>query len=362
MTANEKLQSAAIRRAIDLEKYSNHVVARIIALLNKIDSDLMHQLAEGLDRIPPKSFSFNRLEAALKSVKALNVQTFNSINKELTQELKDFARVESSYQLQLFRSVIPAQVVAEVGVAAVNANQVYAASMSQPMRGRLLRVWASGIEAERLVRIKDAISIGFTEGQTTDEIVRRIRGTRAKGYSDGVIDISRRHIESVVRTALSHVAATAREHFDDANGDLITGFKWLSTLDGKTSEGCKVRDQKEYDRNHQPVGHKIPWLSGPGKLHWNCRSVETRILKSLRELGLNVDDFKPSVRASMNGEVPAETDYGQWLKDQPANIQDEALGPVRAKMFRDGGIKLDRFYSDKGAFLTLAELANRGVS
>lgn len=362
MTANERLQQAAIRRAIDLDRYSSHVVRRMVALLNRIDASLMHQITEALEKMPAGSFKIERLEGLLKSTRALNAEAFTALDKALTHELKEFARVEAGYQLELFRSVIPAQVVAEVGVAAINANQVYAAAMARPMQGRLLKTWAKGIEAERLVRIKDAITIGYTEGQTTDEIVRRIRGTRAKGYSDGVINITRHHAASVTQTALSHIAATAREHFDEANRDLIKGYKWLATLDNKTSEGCRIRDSKEYDRDRKPVGHKIPWLTGPGKLHWNCRSTETRILKSLRELGLDVDEMPKSTRASMDGQVPQDTTYGQWLRDQPVYIQNDVLGKRRAEMFRSGDLKIERFYSDKGRLLSLEELEQRGIS
>lgn len=362
MTTNERLQDAAIKHAIELDRYSNHVVHRIIELLNKVDSDLIHQLADALERIPAGSFTIDRLERQLRSVRELNAKAFATVEKELTKELQEFSRYEAGYQLKLFRSVIPAEVVTEVGVASINANQAYAAAMARPMQGRLLKTWAAGIEAERLIRIKDAIAIGFTEGQTTDQIIRRIRGTRAKGYSDGVIDISRRHLASVVQTALGHIASTARAQFDEANNDLIKGYRWLSTLDNKTSEPCRIRDQLEYDRDKKPVGHKVPWLSGPGKLHWNCRSTETRILKSLRELGLDVDDFKSSTRASMNGQVPADTTYAEWLKDQPEEVQNDVLGKTRADLFRAGKVSFDRFYSDKGEFLTLADLRARGIS
>lgn len=362
-TANERLRDEGIKHAIDLDKYSNHVVHRIIAILNKIDADLVHQITEALERLPVESFTVERLESLLKSVRTLNTQAFAAVNKELTKELKEFARYEAGYQLQLFRSAIPAQVIVEVGVASVNASQVYAAAMARPMQGRLLRTWAAGIEAERLVRIKDAISIGYTEGQTTDQIVRRIRGTRAKGYSDGVIDISRRHMESVVRTAISHVAATTRDGFYGENTDIIKAVGWLSTLDGRTTPECMIRDGLHYHPvTHRPIGHSVPWLSGPGKLHFCCRSTSFPVTKSLRELGLDVDDFKSSARASMDGQVPADTTFGEWLKDQSVQRQDEILGPVRARMMREGNLSLDRFYSDKGVFLSLAELRARGIS
>jgi hypothetical protein len=35
--------------------------------------------------------------------------------------------------------------------------------------------------------------------------------------------------------------------------------------------------------------------------------------------------------------------YYDWLKEQPASFQDQAIGPVRAKLLRDGGLSASRF-------------------
>jgi hypothetical protein len=85
-----------------------------------------------------------------------------------------------------------------------------------------------------------------------------------------------------------------------------------------------------------------------------------------QELGF---DAPPSVtkgkRASMDGPVPANTSYGQWLQDQPRAVQDEVLGKAKADYFnkladqhgaRDAIAKLVR---DDGSELTLDQLRSR---
>jgi len=56
---------------------------------------------------------------------------------------------------------------------------------------------------------------------------------------------------------------------------------------------------------------------------------------------------KGATRASVgsNGgqQVSANLDYYHWLQQQPAAFQTEALGPVRAKLFREGGLSVERF-------------------
>src|SRR5690606_7385975 len=118
-------------------------------------------------------------------------EAYREVERSLADELREFAAYETQYQLRLFESTIPAQVQAAVGVAAVNPQQVYTAAMARPFQGRLLKEWAQSIETGRMTRIRDAVRMGYIEGQTTDQIIRRLRGTQAKGYADGIIEIDR---------------------------------------------------------------------------------------------------------------------------------------------------------------------------
>lgn len=359
-TVNEALRDAAIGHSVDFQHYSNGVIRRVISTLNKADADLFAQLTDALSRLPADSFTVQRLERLLKSVRELNATVYQQVETALTGELKDFADYEAGYQLKLFESTIPAQVQAAVGVASVNAQQTYTAAMSRPFQGRLLSEWSNSIETSRMVRIRDAIRIGYMEGQTTDQIIRRLRGTRAKGYSDGIIDIDRRHAAAVTQTALSHMADFTRERMYGENRGLIKALGWVSTLDSKTTPECRIRDGKEYEpETHRPIGHSIPWLSGPGKLHWNCRSTSVPITFSWRELGIDIDEMEPSTRASMDGQVAGDTDYGEWLGKQSAARQDQILGPKRGKLLREGGLTMDKFYNDRGIWLDLDELRRR---
>jgi SPP1 gp7 family putative phage head morphogenesis protein len=359
-TANEILLDADIAHQIDLHRYSNAVVRRIVAILNRVDSDLFAQLTTALEQLDPQSFTVERLDALLQSVRMINAQAYQEIGRELTSEMRDLVDYEAGFQVQLFQKALPVQ----MRLNAVVVEQAWAAAMSRPFQGRLLREWAQSIEADRMTRIRDAVRVGFVEGQTTSEIVRRVRGTRAKGYEDGIIEIDRRHAEAVVRTAVSHTAGTARDNFYEGNADLIKALSWTATLDSRTSEICRVRDGKQYTPDtHKPIGHKFPWLGGPGRAHWQCRSCSVPVLKSWKELnGSDVPEFSPSARASMDGQVPAEQNYPQWLAKQSAARQDEILGPTRGALFRKGGLELDRFYNDKGTYLTLEQLRARDAA
>lgn len=357
MTANALLRDEAIGHAIDQRRYSNNVLRRVIATLNRQDSRLAAALAEALERMPAGSFTVERREALLASVRQVNARAYAAAMDELRAGMQGMAQAATAAQAAAFNTAIPAAILAAQPLTAIAWEQAYAAALSRPFQGRLLSGWASNLEDGRLEAIRNAVRVGYMDGLTTDQIVRNIRGTRAKGYADGLLDRSRREVQTIVQTALSHTAQTARAQLYGANADIIKALKWDSTLDGRTTPGCQIRDGKLYTADtHKPIGHAIPWLGGPGRLHFNCRSVDVPVLRSFRELGLDIDDLPPGQRASMDGQVPADTTYGQWLGRQSAARQDDILGPERAKLFRAGKVSFDRFFDDKGRQLTLEQL------
>lgn len=354
-SVNDLLLDEAIRHQVDLARYSNGLVRRMIAILNKADARLFSELTLALERLEPTSFTVERLESMLGSVRAMNAQAYSQIEQSLRSELRDFVEYEVAYQTKALVSAVPVQ----VHVASVTAETVYAAALSRPFQGVLLKGVLADMEAGRAKKIRQTIALGFTEGKTTDQIIRELRGTRAKGYGDGLMEAPRRDIAAVTQTALGHMAGFAQDRHMDANADIIKAIKWSATLDLKTSEACRLRDGKLYEPiTHKPIGHSYPWGQGPRRFHWNCRSAQVQILKSWREMGIDMDGSPnlEGTRASMDGQVPQDVSYADWLKKQSAARQDEVLGPNRGALLRRGGLDLKDMYDHKGRYLTLDEL------
>lgn len=341
-SVNEQLQDAAISHAIDLQRYSTGVVRRLMALLNRSDADLFAQIQSALERLPAESFTVERLDMLLADVRRINEAAYLQLRHGLEGELKDLVAYESNYQMQLFQSTLPVQ----VSVATVNVEQVYSAALARPMQNRLLKEWAQGMESDKMVRIRDALRMGYVEGETIGQMVQRIRGTRARGYEDGIIQVDRRNAEAIVRTAINHTSNHTRQKFYEENGSLIKALMWVSTLDSRTSSVCQARDHKQFPLN-----------SGPRPpAHFNCRSTMALVLKSWRDLGIDTDELPESTRASMDGQVPESTNYQKWLKGKPAAFQDDILGKTKGALFRRGNLPLDRFVDKAGKEYSLDQL------
>lgn len=98
-------------------------------------------------------------------------------------------------------------------------------------------------------------------------------------------------------------------------------------------KNCQALDGRVFEIGKGPLP--------PG--HINCRSATSPIIanKYIR------DTLRQGATRVSNGEtggpVSANTSYYEWLKTQPAGFQDEALGPMRAQLFRDGGLSAQRF-------------------
>lgn len=344
-TVNEKLQDDSIRHNINTQAYSNYQVRRMLTILNKVDLDLTIELRKALEKAP-KTLNVQRLDNLLKSVKSLNQEAYTQLYDALSAEMKDLTEYESQYQLNLFKATIPV----ELSYATIATQQVYSATLARPFQGRILKGWASSLEEGKLQHIKDAIAIGYVENEPVDQIVRRVVGTKALNYKDGLLQIDRNHAEAVVRTAISHFSNYARDSFFEANASVIKGYKYTATLDSRTTLLCSSRDGNFY-----PIGASKPAIPA----HFNCRSVYIGVVKSFKELGLDADEFPASTRSSIDGQVPDNVTYQAWLKTKPASFQDEVLGKTKGKLFRDGGLTLDRFVSKKGHEYTLDELRAR---
>lgn len=347
-TANEHLLDAVVRHQVYLQRYSNNVVAKIVALLNRTDADLVNRLIARDPSAIKGSFTTKRLQKLLDEIRVINRDAYNKSEISLTAQLTELASYEAALAEREIRAAAPIK----LEIVKPTAEMLRAAVTARPFQGRLMKDWFVGLEATRYQRMRDGITIGYTEGETIDQMVTRLRGTRALNYRDGILEISRRDADAVVRTAVSHVASSARGELYRSNEPLVKAEAWVSTLDTHTTPICRARDGKIY-----PVGE------GPRPpAHIRCRSATAPVLASWDELGIDLEEAPAGTRASMNGQVAADLSYGDWLGQQHADVVDEVLGKTRSELFRKGDLKVGDFVNDQGHQYTLTELRRRDAA
>lgn len=229
-TANTQILDASIKHSVGLQRYSAGVVKQIIALLNKVDDDLVKQILKLDPTAVSGSYSRARLEKLLEAVRAVNGEAYAAVKKELTGELKGLAAHEADFQARMITSSIPIQ----MDIVKPSASQLYASVKARPFQGRFLAQWFDGLEQGAQQRVASAIQIGFVEGEGIEAIIRRVRGSRSQQYRDGALEINRRSAQMVVRTAINHTANVARQETYKQNEGVIKGWQFVATLDSRT--------------------------------------------------------------------------------------------------------------------------------
>src|SRR5215207_5040514 len=322
-SVNESLLDRATEHQIGLLRYSSATVRKIIALLNRTDADLVRQIQERVGDI--ETVTDDRLAQLLAIIREINRQAYNAVLKALEGELIELAHYESDFQQRLLTEELPVT----WDVTAPAPQTLAAAVNARPFQGALLREWVAGLEEGRARRLRDSIRMGIVEGETTDQIVRRVKGTKALGYKDGVLEISRRSAEAMVRTAINHTATRAREDTYKENDDLISGIRWVSTLDSKTSPVCRARDGKVY-----------PVDSGPRPpAHINCLPGDALIASGQRITGVSKRWFDGQlvvIRTAFGRELACTPNHpvltgGGWKAAQSIDLSDGIICDLRIK-------------------------------
>jgi SPP1 gp7 family putative phage head morphogenesis protein len=405
--------AALYRNAIDLNRYSNSVARRVINAYNDIIIDATNQLRVIDDLAAPDKAA--RLRGILAQLKD-SLATWAGDATELTAtELQGLAELQSEFVTDQLRKVLPAgsrdavrtveispqfaQSVVTTDPTQLNvvalSDDLFAAVQGAPAtfsltaakgatitlpNGEVLEKAFRGVAVDQAERFSQVVRNGLLTGETTPSIAKRLIGRlgrseerlifgevatttrqlRAAGVKSIIASggeltaMADNQIMALVRTSINQVANSASMVVYEANQDVTKKYQYVATLDSLTSPICRALDGREFEYGKGPTPPQ----------HFNCRSKVVAVI-DYKGLGFPELESEFETRASKDGQVPANTTYGQWLKDQPLKTQQDVLGPSKVPYFnrlvdkygaRDAMAKLVR---DDGSELTLIELRKR---
>lgn len=385
------------KNAIDLNRYSNSVARRVINSYNDIIIDAVNQLRV-IDELaaPVKAARLRSILAQLKQ----SLDGWAGDSTEITAtELQGIAELQSQFVTDELRKALPAGVTrsavntveispqfaqsvvttdpTQLNVvalsddlfAAVNgAPQTFSLTAAQGAtitlpNGEVVSKAFRGIATSQAERFSQVVRNGLLTGETTPDIAKRLIGSLQFGEEAKTVgqlaaaggqatQVADNQILTLIRTSINQIANTASQQVYEANQDITQKYRYIATLDTRTSAICRALDGKEFEYGKGPMPPQ----------HFNCRSTTVPVI-NYKELGFSPPP--PARRASMDGQVPANESYGEWLKKQPRTTQADALGPGKVAYFnrlankygaQDAMAKLVR---DDGSELTLAQLRRR---
>lgn len=356
MTVNEQLRDAAIEHQHYVEQYVNHQQLKYQAMLEEADKALFKIIAEysGID-----NWTEARQKRMLKEI-AESEQIFRTkFDAEYKADLKDFAETEAAWQAKQFGAAM-----AEYG--AFNIETVTAGFLMKSAKDQLLLLdnsetlslydYIGRMFPGRGEVITQTLQQGFVLGKTAGDMTRQLFGTEKFDYGDASMAKARNWLNGMVRTTMTHTGNVARMEMYEANDDIIKGYQVIATLDGRTSPKCIDYDHRIwlFSGKSMPGARMLP---GPVKppFHRRCRSTTTPLVKSWKELGLDLEEMPEGTRSGLSGYVPESFTYLDWLKGAGDYRQKEVLGVTRYNAWKNGEIKIEKFFQD-GKMLTLKEL------
>jgi SPP1 gp7 family putative phage head morphogenesis protein len=392
--------SVLFRNAIDLNRYSNSVARQIIVSYNDIILDSVDQLQRLIPNVTEGELQPITAPAKAARLRSILAQLKDSLDTWagdssllIASELQGLAELQSEFVQGQLEQALPAgsrtavntveispqfaqSVVmtdpTEIGVVSLS-DDLVAAVQGSPQRfsltaaqgtaitlpnGRVVEKTFRGIAEQQAERFSQVIRQGLLTGEPTQEIASRLVG-RLERTGDIELEFGQRarsvkqlqlaggeltkaaghQVLTLVRTSVNQVANAASQQVYEANQDITKRYRYVATLDTRTSAICRALDGREFEYGKGP---KPPQ-------HFNCRSTPLPVGR----------------RAAQGGMVPANQRYGEWLSKQSKSRQIEALGESRVPYFkslsrkygpRDAIAKLVR---DDGSELTLADLRKR---
>lgn len=339
---NEDLLNQMIGHSVHLQRYQIYRTAKVIRIFN------LQVLPAVIGWVINVLSSRHRLQEPLRpeEQKAMP-EIMGYLIGELTAISSELAEHEASYISRLMSSSM--KTIRGVKVQLPVMELMNFMVESKPLDGIPLSQWVAKASDLCRTEISRQINLGLVNGESVPDIVRRIKGTADAAFGDGTAAKIRRSITAVVRTSINHATTTARELTYKANSDIVKAVQIVATLDHRTCEVCGARDGQVYEIDEGP---RPPY-------HYNCRCTTAPVVKSWQELGLDAKEVPETTRASMNGQVPSKVTFPKWLSTQSPQVQDDILGPEKAKLFRTGKVTVDRFVDDYGRSMTLEQIKRR---
>lgn len=336
MAEGQQLFDRSVRYHVFLQRFNAGMLNRINDILTEADDEMVDRLVMQLGRLSDadlqrfaagKTLTTQRGKAFMEFLRKQRLELGVRLRQEILNETEEVARLKINRQ---------ARDVASIGLrlGTPSPSTVFQALKNEPIRGSLLDEWTEDWSRARFRRVQGSLRSTFIEGKSVRDAAAALIGTKEQGFKDGILDVSRRSAETIVRTSFTHLTSQADLAIARENEDLIDWAVWTAVLDTRTSDICRSNDGKRFRADDPEVNTAIP-------AHPNCRSFWTWDFAGL--------------------EAPERDTYYVWLKKQPRDLIEEALGKKRALLFTKGGLTGKQLVKDAttGQPWTLDELRRR---
>tara|TARA_B100002051_G_scaffold276597_1_gene326020 strand:- start:2390 stop:3532 length:1143 start_codon:yes stop_codon:yes gene_type:complete len=365
------------RNAVDLNRFSNSVARRVTRTYNDLIIDAIERLAgTGADPTPTQAARLRAILAQLKGSLDGWAGTATALSVE---ELQGLVELQARFVTRVLDGELPDDLLSQVRSVQISPQFAEAVATIDPTTYNVvtlsddLGAAVTGTPKPFRLSIGDGTTITLPNGATLAASYRRLAGKQAEVFTKEVrnglllgessdkiarrlrrqlIAVPNNQIKAMVRTSVNQVANAASQAVYTQNQDISSKYRYIATLDSRTSAICRALDGQEFQYGKGPTPPQ----------HFNCRSTTVPLIDYER---LGIPPPKPGKRRSRDGLVPANQSYGQWLHNQSKETKADVLGPEKVPYFNRLARKygptnaIRRFVSEDGTELTLEQLRRR---
>ena len=322
---NDLIAELEVARCLLHERIKNGLNRKVAKFYDEMIADLQAQI------LRKKNITRNLAKTIEELKAALSTPDFSDEFQTIAQdEVKHLRKYNKLAGFALFSHVLPQSAVDSL----INTTL---------LEGATVNAWNRGLNIDQKARLEREIRLGVSLGETNELLAARV--ARALGKS-------KRDAASIAVTAAGAIVSAVRQKFFEANADVIKAYKYQATLDTRTSALCRAYDGLMWDVNYEPIGHSYPFRQPRINTHFNCRSTIIPVIKGADEL----KNVPPATRSSMNGYVPQDINFNDWLKTQSPEVIEKTLGKGRAELFLQGKITMRDLITQQGRELNLTQL------
>ena len=292
---NGQILDAILRHRHFVLRAENAVLKDLLGPLNaaekQIKAEIAH-IAAGKNALS----DFSKMRTAdLQAMEAL-IARANQQAQELTKgiaagSLREFGLQEFQIQKALLSRHLPSGISLDLGGG--DLSRVLSI-MSEPLGGK---VWIDRLDTdfrELELAWRQGLATSFALGEGIELATDRL--------SLSTENVGRQRLAMIARTEMQRVANRAAMEQYERNRDVVKTVQIIETLDDRTCLICAVLD----GQIRRLGSGDIP------PFHPQCRGFITPVVMSLEEMGLDPDEFPPSVQSVLDGEPSDRVLYPEW--------------------------------------------------
>jgi SPP1 gp7 family putative phage head morphogenesis protein len=398
------------RHAVDLNRFSNAEAKQIAIAYNR----LILQAVADLQILVEDERAFDRQTRLREIVRQLRASLDNWAGESsalLAGELQGLATFEEQFIRAQLLEMVPEQMIDQVKALQIDPAFARAVVMTDPIEigmnvlsddllaavgpspatfrltatqgaqitlpnGSTVSKAFRGIAESQAELFTKTVQSGFLAGDSGPQMARRLKGrlkfadfgplsVRQLAQAGGQLTAVANHqVNTLVRTSVNQVANAISQATYKANAEITEKYKYVATLDSRTSARCRALDQQVFAYGKGPLPPQ----------HFNCRSTT---VPEIDYAALGMPEPPPSAirrpgiisgpmsKAAKTRTVPANQSYGEWLQEQGDNVKRDVLGPSRIpywnKLVKKYGPEdaIRKFVANDGSELTLKQLKAR---